>query len=114
MNIAYKALQICDASGELFEYSPAIEADIQYLEQLSEADSYHAFATLLAGSKERKQRLKAIRNVSDAESKDAVRAYRDLYWKNGIDEIVDKFFFQSEEMMLEEMQSMAVPGGSAC
>lgn len=109
LNIAYKALQICDASGELFEYSPAIEADIQYLEQLSEADSYHAFATLLASSKERKQRLKAIRNVSDAESKDAVRAYRDLYWKNGIDEIVDKFFFQSEEMMLEEMQSMAVP-----
>ena len=109
LNIAYKALQICDASGELFEYSPAIEADIQYLEQLSEADSYHAFATLLAGSKERKQRLKAIRNVSDAESKDAVRAYRDLYWKNGIDEIVDKFFFQSEEMMFEEMQSMAAP-----
>ena len=109
LNIAYKALQICDASGELFEYSPAIEADIQYLEQLSEADSYHAFATLLACSKERKQRLKAIRNVSDVESKDAVRAYRDLYWKNGIDEIVDKFFFQSEEMMFEEMQSMAAP-----
>lgn len=109
LEIAHKALQICDDVSELSGYYSTIEADIKYLEELSEADSYHAFAKLLAVSKERKLRLKAIRNVSDIESKEAVRAYRDMYWKNGIDEMVEKFFFQPEEMMLEDMQRMAVP-----
>lgn len=109
LEIARKAMQICDAVGELADYYPTIEADVRYLEELSKADSYHEFAQLLAVSKERKLRLKAIRNVSDVESKNAVRAYRDIYWKNGIDEIVEKFFFQPEEKMLDDMQQMAAP-----
>lgn len=108
IKIARKALTLCMDEGGPEAYTEAIRSDLDYLERFEGARTYGDFEKLFAQNNPVK--LKAIRGSQcDAQKKEQVKAYREMYRKKGIDELYDKFFFQSTEDMLHDIKEMAQP-----
>lgn len=110
VSIAKKARTICGEEGGPEAYLPAIEADLDFLEKLLQTKSYCAFYELL--STFHADRLKAIRGKDvtvDSAKKETVKSLRESYLKKGIQDIREKFFFQTPEEMVQDMKEMASP-----
>lgn len=108
VDIAHRALDLCMDTDGPEAYADAIRNDIEYLERFSNAVTYKDFEKYFMQNNPMK--LKAIRGSQcDPVKKDLVKAYRETYRKKGIDELLDKYFFQSEEEMLCDIKEMAGP-----
>lgn len=104
--MAKSALDTCFEPGGPEVYAEAIQSDISFLESLQGLKSYQEYARQFAMLNP--ARLKAVRSKEvDSAKKDYVKNMRENYLKNGLDKIKERFFFQSTEEMVADMQHMA-------
>ena len=100
----YYAKELC-LTSEIFEkYQVTVESDIEQLEKICTNDNfydlYNIFKELKLGS------LKAIRNKDvDVDTKEEIKNTRNEV-KKSIEKIKDTFFFESPEVMTEDIKSM--------
>ncbi|MCD7825745.1 MAG: helicase-exonuclease AddAB subunit AddA [Clostridiaceae bacterium] len=106
LTVAKSVLEICRRPDGPAAYEAAIRSDIAYLEALGKAKGYQDFYALFEAYNP--ARLKAIRDktVSPGE-KELAKNLRESYQKNGLAELKRKYFFQSAEEMLSDLQEMA-------
>lgn len=106
MELAVRAKEICEDAYGLEKYLDAISSDIAYLSRLQTANTYQEFSEIFARYNPAK--LTGVRSENaDVEKRELVKAFRNSYQKEGIAKIIDKFFFQSPEEMLSDIQAMA-------
>ena len=106
LQMAKDAEKICMEPGGPQAYLEAIQSDIQYLKELQDAYSYQKLWEVFA--KYNPARLRAVRAKEvDEEKKEIVKRLRNGYLKEGLGKLRSKFFFQSSEDMLADMQKMA-------
>lgn len=106
LDMAKKALCVCMETGGPEAYTEAIRSDIRFLESLKENGSYQEYQDSFTAYNP--ARLKAIRSKEvDSGKKEFVKNLRESYQKQGLEKIKERFFFQSMEEMLSDIQVMA-------
>lgn len=106
LEMAKKALEVCREGDGPQAYCDAVLQDIRFLEQMCRAKSYQEYQEQFA--QYNPARLKAVRSKEvDGEKKDYVKNLRESYLKNGLGKIKEKYFYQSAQEMLLDIQAMA-------
>lgn len=106
LKMAKAAEKICEEPGGPEAYLEAIQSDVQFLGQMQELKTYCEFSK--AFEQYNPAKLKAIRSKEvDSDKKESVKNLRAGYQKNGIGKLCSKFFFQTPEEMLVDIQIMA-------
>jgi len=106
LEMAQKALCVCEEVDGPSVYLNAIRSDIRMLEGMQGEKSYREYQRLFESYNP--ARLKAARSKDvNGEKKDFVKNMREAYLKNGLAKIKERFFFQSAEEMLFDIQAMA-------
>lgn len=106
LTMAEKAKKICEETNGPEAYLEAIQSDIRFLEGLQNAESYQEYAQIFLLYNPAK--LRAIRNKEvDTDKKNFVKNLRESYLKSGVEKLKERFFFQSAEDMLSDIQAMA-------
>lgn len=103
---AEKAIKICDSVGGPGSYRDAIESDIKQIDMVLKAESYQEY--YVEFGKLNSARLSSKRDSSVIpEKKEAVKALRESYQKNGLQALKKNFFYQPPEEMLADIKAMA-------
>ena len=106
LGMAKEGLRVCMESEGPEAYAEAIQSDIRFLESLEKNGSYQEYQDSFAAYNP--ARLRAIRSKDvDGGKKEFVKNLRESYQKQGLDKIKERFFFQSMEEMLSDIQVMA-------
>lgn len=106
LNMAKTAERLCTEPDGPEAYLDAIHSDVHFLEQMQNLKTYQEFGKVFEQYNPAK--LKAIRSKEiDAKKKENVKNLRASYLKEGIAKLRAKFFFQTPEEMIADIQVMA-------
>lgn len=100
---ACRTLRVCETEGP-FEYSSAIQSDIEQLEMCAQETTFEGYADKLCNYLN-KARLASSK--ANKELRENIQGMRKSYMDNGIMQLRDKYFGQTLEELWEQLHHMA-------
>ncbi len=101
------AICVCEAADGPTAYLPAIESDVQMLEELSNLRDYEQYREILSSIVFARLSGKKEEGVSE-DKKNQVKTIRDEM-KKAINDLKKNYFFQPEDEMLNDIRAMQLP-----